>query len=195
MEVRQARDLQEAIQRDGVEDRVTVSHEDGSIEVITSPESFRGQTRFEGQGRGVPLNERAEVSGRTVLVRSDLNVPLDGSTITDDGRVRASVPTIRKLVDAGARVVVVAHLGRPKGAPDPKYSMDPVRQRLAELAPGVELLENLRPLFKNGRWMWFAYCDPDDVVVGAAVIDGSDVDEVSGTVVVSSTSEYARTSH
>ena len=74
-----------------------------------------------------------DVSGRRVLVRSDLNVPLDGSRITDDGRVRASVPTIRQLSEAGARVVVVAHLGRPKGEPDPAYSLEPVAARLGEL--------------------------------------------------------------
>ncbi|GAB3285911.1 phosphoglycerate kinase [Sinomonas notoginsengisoli] len=74
------------------------------------------------------------VRGRRVLVRSDLNVPLDGSTITDDGRVRASLPVIRKLAEAGARVLVMAHLGRPKGAPDPKYSIKPAADRLAELA-------------------------------------------------------------
>jgi phosphoglycerate kinase len=73
------------------------------------------------------------VSGRTVLVRSDLNVPLDGSRITDDGRIRASVPTVAKLREAGARVVVTAHLGRPKGGPDPKYSLAPVAGRLGEL--------------------------------------------------------------
>jgi phosphoglycerate kinase len=73
------------------------------------------------------------VSGRTVLVRSDLNVPLDGSRITDDGRIRASVPTVAKLRDAGARVVVTAHLGRPKGGPEPKYSLAPVAGRLGEL--------------------------------------------------------------
>src|SRR6476469_7024948 len=73
------------------------------------------------------------LAGRRVLVRSDLNVPLDGSRITDDGRIRASVPTIRELADAGARVVVVAHLGRPKGAPDPAYSLAPVAARLGEL--------------------------------------------------------------
>jgi len=74
------------------------------------------------------------VSGRTVLVRSDLNVPLDGGTITDDGRIRASVPTLRTLLDAGARVVVTAHLGRPKpGADNAKYSLAPVAGRLGEL--------------------------------------------------------------
>ncbi len=74
-----------------------------------------------------------EVGGRRVLVRSDLNVPLDGHRITDDGRIRASVPTIRALVDAGARVIVTAHLGRPKGAPDARYSLAPVAERLGEL--------------------------------------------------------------
>jgi phosphoglycerate kinase len=73
------------------------------------------------------------VSGRRVLVRSDLNVPLDGSKITDDGRVRAALPTIKKLAEAGAKVIVTAHLGRPKGEPDPKFSLSPVGARLAEL--------------------------------------------------------------
>jgi len=73
------------------------------------------------------------VQGLRVLVRSDLNVPLDGTTITDDGRIRASVPTIRQLADAGARVVVVAHLGRPKGEPEERYSLRPVAARLGEL--------------------------------------------------------------
>nr|WP_223110991.1 phosphoglycerate kinase [Aeromicrobium senzhongii] len=74
-----------------------------------------------------------KLKGKRVLVRSDLNVPLDGTTITDDGRVRASVPTIQKLVDEGARVIVMAHLGRPKGQPDPQYSLAPVASRLSEL--------------------------------------------------------------
>ncbi|MCG8926977.1 phosphoglycerate kinase [Lentzea sp. CC55] len=73
------------------------------------------------------------VAGRRVLVRADLNVPLDGDKITDDGRVRASVPTIKALADAGARVVVTAHLGRPKGEPDPKFSLAPAAARLGEL--------------------------------------------------------------
>jgi phosphoglycerate kinase len=74
-----------------------------------------------------------DVAGKRILVRSDLNVPLDGSTITDDGRIRASVPTIRTLSEAGARVVVMAHLGRPKGAPEDKYSLRPVADRLGQL--------------------------------------------------------------
>lgn len=73
------------------------------------------------------------VSGRTVLVRTDLNVPLDGARITDDGRIRASLPTLQALTEADARVVVTAHLGRPKGAPDPAYSLAPVAARLGEL--------------------------------------------------------------
>ena len=97
------------------------------------------------------------VSGRRVLVRADLNVPLDEGKITDDGRVRASVPTLKALTEAGARVLVAAHLGRPKGEPDPKFSLAPVVARLGELlgAPveiGTEtgadgtvvLLENIR---------------------------------------------------
>lgn len=74
------------------------------------------------------------VRGRYVLVRSDLNVPLDGSTVTDDGRIKASLPVLTKLTDAGARVLVTAHLGRPKGAPEEKYSLKPAVARLAELA-------------------------------------------------------------
>ncbi|MGW1676272.1 phosphoglycerate kinase [Saccharopolyspora sp. NPDC002376] len=73
------------------------------------------------------------VRGRRVLVRADLNVPLDGEKITDDGRVRASLPTIQKLTEAGAQVVLTAHLGRPKGEPDPKFSLAPVARRLGEL--------------------------------------------------------------
>ena len=100
-----------------------------------------------------------DVAGKRVLVRSDLNVPLDGDRITDDGRIRASVPQISELLDAGAEVVVCAHLGRPKGAPDPKYSLAPVAKRLGELLgrevefvadpdgtpkTGLALLENVR---------------------------------------------------
>ncbi|GAB2754483.1 phosphoglycerate kinase [Salinifilum aidingensis] len=75
----------------------------------------------------------AGVAGRRVLVRADLNVPLDGETITDDGRVQAVLPTLRKLQQAGARTVVTAHLGRPKGEPDPQFSLRPVARRLGEL--------------------------------------------------------------
>ena len=87
-----------------------------------------------------------DLSGKRMLVRTDFNVPLDDDgRITDDFRIRAALPTIEWLQpNAAANVVTASHLGRPKGAPDPKYSMDPVRARLAELAPGVELLENLR---------------------------------------------------
>ncbi|MGW4799324.1 phosphoglycerate kinase [Nonomuraea sp. MG754425] len=74
-----------------------------------------------------------DVKGRRVLVRADLNVPLDGETITDDGRIRASVPTIRTLVERGAKVVVCAHLGRPKGKVAPEFSLRPVAARLGEL--------------------------------------------------------------
>jgi phosphoglycerate kinase len=79
--------------------------------------------------------------GKHVLVRSDLNVPLaerdGGREITDDGRIRASLPTWQRLLDDGARVVVCAHLGRPKGAPEDRYSLAPVAERVRELLPGV----------------------------------------------------------
>lgn len=95
------------------------------------------------------LEDLGDVAGKRVLVRTDFNVPLetaaDGTRrITDDFRIRAALPTIQWLVEHGATVVTASHLGRPKGKPDEKYSMAPVRARLAELAPGVELLENLR---------------------------------------------------
>jgi phosphoglycerate kinase len=109
-----------------------------------------------------------EVSGQRVLVRADLNVPLDGTRITDDGKIRACLPTLSALLDRGAAVVVCSHLGRPAGAPDPAYTLAPVAARLgelldravalaadtvgpsaraavADLAPGgVVMLENLR---------------------------------------------------
>ncbi|GCE77301.1 phosphoglycerate kinase [Cellulomonas biazotea] len=79
------------------------------------------------------IEDLGDLRGKRVLVRSDFNVPLDGTTITDDGRVRAALPTLQALLGAGARVVVTAHLGRPKGAPEDKYSLAPVAARLGEL--------------------------------------------------------------
>ncbi|MFM7899873.1 MAG: phosphoglycerate kinase, partial [Actinomycetota bacterium] len=94
------------------------------------------------------LEDLGDVRGKTVLVRTDFNVPMSGGddtrVISDDFRIRAALPTITWLTERGAKVVCASHLGRPKGQPTPKYSMAPVRARLAELAPGVELLENLR---------------------------------------------------
>jgi phosphoglycerate kinase len=90
------------------------------------------------------LEDLPDPGGRRVLVRCDFNVPLRDGEITDDLRIRAALPTIEWLQERGATVVTCSHLGRPKGKPDAKYSMAPVRSRLAELAPGVELLENLR---------------------------------------------------
>jgi phosphoglycerate kinase len=81
----------------------------------------------------VRLADDLDVKGKRVLVRCDLNVPLDHGTITDDGRIRASLPLLRSLAERGARVVVTAHLGRPKGVADPAYSLAPVAQRLSEL--------------------------------------------------------------
>jgi phosphoglycerate kinase len=124
-----------------------------------------------------------DVRGRRVLVRADLNVPLDGARITDDGKIRACLPTLNALLDRGAAVLVCSHLGRPAGAADPAYSMAPVAARLAELlgrpvgmtadtvgpsarsaaaamAPGeVLMLENLR--FNPGE------TSKDDAVRGA----------------------------
>ncbi|AJM77727.1 phosphoglycerate kinase [Rathayibacter toxicus] len=79
------------------------------------------------------LDSLGSLAGKRVVVRCDLNVPLKDGTITDDGRVRASVPTLQHLVSEGARVVIVSHLGRPDGKPDAKYSLAPVAERLGEL--------------------------------------------------------------
>lgn len=99
------------------------------------------------------LEDLGDVAGKRVLVRTDFNVPMEGPDdarrITDDFRIRAALPTINWLTERGASVVCATHLGRPKGAPEQKYSLAPVRARLAELAPGVELLENLR--FNTGE--------------------------------------------
>lgn len=79
------------------------------------------------------INDLGDLKGTRVLIRCDFNVPLDGETITDDGRIKAALPTLKQLVDAGARVVVMAHLGRPKGEVNPKYSLAPAAKRLGEL--------------------------------------------------------------
>jgi phosphoglycerate kinase len=123
------------------------------------------------------LEDLGDVRGKRVLVRTDFNVPMDGPddarVITDDFRIRAALPTINWLTERGAHVVCASHLGRPKGAPTPKYSMAPVRARLAELAPGVELLENLR--FNAGE-------EANDAAFVAELINGIDayVDDAFG---------------
>ncbi len=109
--------------------------------------------------------ELGDLAGKRVLVRTDFNVPLDDGVITDDFRIRSALPTIEWLTARGADVVTASHLGRPKGAPDPRYSMAPVRARLAELAPGVELLENLR--FDPGE-------TGNDPAFVATLVDGID---------------------
>jgi phosphoglycerate kinase len=90
------------------------------------------------------LEDLPDPSGRRVLLRADFNVPIVDGRIEDDLRIRSALPTIEWLLERGAQVTACSHLGRPKGRPDERYSMEPVRRRLAELAPGVELLENLR---------------------------------------------------
>jgi phosphoglycerate kinase len=117
---------------------------------------------------GVPtLEDLPDLQGKRVLVRCDFNVPLQDGRITDDLRIRAAVPTLRWLQERGAAAVVACtHLGRPKGEPNPKYAVDPVRARLAELAPGVELLENLR--FDPGE-------EGNDPAFVARLVEGFDV--------------------
>jgi len=122
------------------------------------------------ESRPIPtLEDLGDVTGSRVLVRTDFNVPLEeraGSQfVVDDFRIRAALPTISWLLERGAQVICASHLGRPKGQPVDKYSMEPVRQRLAELAPGVELLENLR--FNPGE-------EANDDAFVASLIDGID---------------------
>jgi phosphoglycerate kinase len=119
------------------------------------------------------LDDLGDVDGRRVLVRTDFNVPMADGEIVDDFRIRAALPTINWLTQRGATVVCASHLGRPKGQPVPKYSMAPVRERLADLAPGVELMENLR--FHPGE-------EANDPAFVANLIDGVDayVDDAFG---------------
>jgi phosphoglycerate kinase len=79
------------------------------------------------------LSDLTSLDGKRVIIRCDLNVPLEGKTITDDGRIVASVPTIKYLVEQGAKVIVISHLGRPEGSPDDRYSLEPAAMRLGEL--------------------------------------------------------------
>ncbi len=111
------------------------------------------------------LEDLPSLDGKRVLLRADFNVPIRDGSITDDLRVRAALPTIEWLRGQCAHVVACTHLGRPKGTPDPRYSVGPVRRRLAELAPGVELLDNLR--FDPGE-------EADDPAFVAKLVDGFD---------------------
>ena len=90
------------------------------------------------------LEDLGDLEGKSVLVRADFNVPIADGEITDDLRIRAALPTLRYLLGAGASVTACTHLGRPTGAPDPMFSVEPVRARLAEILPEVVLLDNLR---------------------------------------------------
>jgi phosphoglycerate kinase len=114
-----------------------------------TPDPMGSQDRA-GALRDVPrLDDLPDPLGRSVLVRTDFNVPLPLKidthfTIADDFRIRSALPTLRWLLDRGALVTIASHLGRPGGRPDPRWSMEPVRARVNELLPGVEVLENLR---------------------------------------------------
>lgn len=112
------------------------------------------------------LEDLPDPRGRRVLVRTDFNVPMTDGRIDDDRRIRSSLPTLQWLLDAGADVTVCSHLGRPKGKPDPRYSMQPVRDRLAELLPGVTLMENLR--FDPGE-------EDNDPATVDRLVDGQDL--------------------
>ncbi len=122
---------------------------------------------------GLPLLEDLpDVRGRRVLVRVDFNVPMEedpaapgGRRVADDFRIRTALPTLEWLLMNGAKVTACSHLGRPKGAPDPRYDMTPVRACLASLAPGVTLLENLR--FSPGE-------TADDAAFVDELVDGQD---------------------
>ncbi|MBA3655134.1 MAG: phosphoglycerate kinase [Actinobacteria bacterium] len=113
------------------------------------------------------LEDLPDPSGLRVLLRADFNVPQrDDGTIADDLRIRAALPTIEWLSQRGAHVTACTHLGRPKGKPDPRYSVEPVRRRLKELAPQVELLENLR--FDPGE-------EGNDAAFVDRLVDGQDL--------------------
>ena len=111
------------------------------------------------------LEDLGDLDGKSVLLRADFNVPIVAGEITDDLRIRAALPTIRWLLGRGASVTACTHLGRPKGTPDPQFSVDPVRRRLGELVPDVELLDNLR--FDPGE-------TANDPAFVARLVDGHD---------------------
>jgi phosphoglycerate kinase len=120
------------------------------------------------------LEDLPDPSGKRVLLRADFNVPLnEDGTIADDTRIKAALPTIEWLIGHDAHITACTHLGRPKGKPDPRYSVEPVRARLKELAPTVELLENLR--FNSGE-------EANDAAFVTQLIDGQDlyVDDAFG---------------
>jgi phosphoglycerate kinase len=121
------------------------------------------------------LEDLLPLDGKRVLLRADFNVPIEDGRINDDFRIKAALPTITWLQERGAHVTACSHLGRPRGKPDPRYSMAPVRARLAELAPGVDLLENLR--FDPGE-------EANDPSFVATLVAGQDayVDDAFGAV-------------
>jgi len=104
------------------------------------------------------LEDLGDLTGRKVIVRCDLNVPVANGAILDEFRIRSALPTLRYLQDAGAKVTACSHLGRPGGRADPTLAMAPVVERLRQLVPGVEVLENLR-------------FDPGETANAAEVVD------------------------
>jgi len=112
------------------------------------------------------LEDLGDVAGKKVLVRTDFNVPLADGEIVDDLRIRSALPTLRWLQERGAEVTAMSHLGRPKGEPNPKYDMAPVREHLEQLLPGVRLLDNLR--FDPGE-------TSNDPLFVARLVEGQDL--------------------
>ncbi|MFQ5556235.1 MAG: phosphoglycerate kinase [Acidimicrobiales bacterium] len=111
------------------------------------------------------LEDLGDIDGASVLLRADFNVPVAGGEITDDLRIRAALPTIRWLLERGASVTACTHLGRPRGVPEERFSVAPVRARLEQLAPAVRLLDNLR--FDPGE-------TADDPAFVAGLVEGHD---------------------
>ena len=109
------------------------------------------------------LDTLGDLAGKTVGVRADLNTPLDGSRITDDGRIRAVLPTLRRLADGGAKLVVFSHLGRPDGAPDSRFSLAPVAARLQEIWDGAVTF--VPEVFGPAVHEAIAHASPGDIVL------------------------------
>ena len=90
------------------------------------------------------LDDNLNIEGKRILLRVDFNVPINNGAITENSRIEKVLPTIKFLINKKAKIIIISHLGRPKGEPDPQFSLTPVRERLQELIPEVQLMENLR---------------------------------------------------